>query len=178
MIFSMGATITTAVTFLCTATPGNEGPLVYQNPSWGIFIPAGIAFTLIALAIVGPRMKIPTKACWGLAFFGTIVGVIFLPMVHSERVVINETGIEQTGLILVSSRQGFTFEEIQEVFLKTDYIGRRQKPQTIWELSFKDGTTEDFNPADLWIRNIETILPALEKHGVKVTDLRNEKEFK
>jgi len=143
--------------------------MIFRNPSWGALIPVAISVALVAVGCLGPRIRIHAKIRWVVVALGVIAGVVVAPMVYMEQVTVSKTEItQQTGLAWMPLIKGFRYDEVQMVRLTTTRVGRRQRIIVIWEITYKDGNIENFNPSDLWERNTDSIVPRLEEMGVLI----------
>lgn len=148
---------------------GNDQKMVFRNPYWAVLIPIFISVALVAVGCLGSRIGIPNRIRWVVLFLGAIAGVVVAPMVYMEQVTVSKTEIfQQTGLAFMPLTEGFRYDEVKMVRLTTTTTGRRQRTILIWEISYKDGNIDNFNPSDLWERNSDSIVPWLEEMGVLI----------
>ncbi len=153
----------------CVSAFGNDQVMIFRNPPWGALIPVAISAALFAVGFLGRRIGIPAGIRWVMIALGGIAGIVVAPMVYMERVTVSKTEItQQTGLPLVPLIEGFRYDEVQMIRLTTTRTGRRQRIIAIWEITYKDGNIDNFNPSDLWERNTDSIVPWLEEMGVLI----------
>ena len=132
-------------------------------------IPAGIATILLALGWYVGR-KAPDLGVI-VMFIAALFGVVFGPMLFLDRVVVDETRIEQTtGFWFDPTVKGFDFDDLSRIVITTgrDLKGREIE---IWVAEYNRRESVQIDPGDLWATNGSRIVSFLRSNGISV--LRN-----
>jgi hypothetical protein len=148
------------------ATNG-EQTVVYRFSTTTVLIPVVVSLVLVAVGWLSPRMGIPGRYRWRLVALGVFAGILFAPMMYLDRVVVSPTGIVQrTGFWFMPTVKGFAYDDVRFVRVTTERVGPKRRLETIWQVHYLDGSTEDIDPGDLWANNSDTIIPLLQDRGV------------
>jgi len=146
----------------------NGGPvLIFRIPLAILLLPIIIAVLGASVALFAQRTNRPVMRRNSL-IIALIAGIGFAPSMYLNTVTVFPTHIEQdTGLLFLRIKKGFSYSEVSFVHIK-EVLDGRNEPKTIWELHMRDGSVVDLHPGDLWQWNSDQIVPYLESRGVEV----------
>jgi len=95
-----------------------------------------------------------------------LLGVLVLPGMYMDTVVITPTGITQTtGLWFSPTVKGFQYADVRSVSILK--VQKQRRTARIWVVQYNNGTTEEIDPGDLWEFNEELVVKKLRGFGVK-----------
>ncbi len=142
--------------------------MTFRFPLLVAVLPAVVAVLLLAWG-GWQRCRGRRWRTWAAA--GAVVGVVFGPMLFSDRIVVDERGIVQTtGFWFAPRVQGFAFAGLDRVRVVREQAGtqRRNRTQQVWYAHRTDGSVERLDPGDLWDLHAERIVAELRSRGVRV----------
>ncbi|NOT24634.1 MAG: hypothetical protein HOP16_00905 [Acidobacteria bacterium] len=138
--------------------------MTYSFPAYvPILIACGAAVVALAGIVLFLRIKdwrIPRVLLLVAAF----AGGIFAPSMARDRVVLDDTHLEQTtGFWFLPNITAFELDAVSSVYLTN------RDDDEVWVVQFKDGSTQEFDPSDLWETNGRDIAMRLRTRGIAVT---------
>ncbi len=142
----------------------------FRPPVWWLGLGLLLLAALTALTVYLFRTR-NSKRFRALAL--TVVVVLGVPLMMLDRIVVSETGIEETGGIV--TRRGFHYANVEYVHVTTRR-GTRARTVTVWEVHYKPdsalglasaGRVEDIHIGSLWTVNSDTIMGLLKASGVE-----------
>ena len=136
--------------------------------------PAYIVWLTIGLAVVTGVAAVPLLMFrqwrFGLiaAFISLLAGFIFAPCLALDRVVLDDEKLQQTtGFWFSPTVKGFQLADVEHIAIGTAR-GRKNREHMVWNVTYKDGRTEQINPGDLWEMNSADIAARLRAKGIDV----------
>lgn len=137
------------------------------------FTPAVRAIlTLIPFGIVGGLLCVCYFRILRIPALIAVVPVILcsgllVPGMVLDRVEITPKEISQTtGFWFAQHKKGFRYDQVESVTIRDGKEG--QFVIRIWQVRYKDGTTQEIDPGDLWSHNEEFVVRKLRSYGVVV----------
>jgi hypothetical protein len=130
-------------------------------------IPIGIALAILLVGLALWRYVAPGPGVI-VSGFGIFFGVLFGPMLFMDRVLVDETRIEQfTGFWFGQTRKGFRFGDLKRVRITTgqDLKGRDIE---IWVAEYESKPPVEIAPGDLWESNGVSIVDYLQGLGIDI----------
>lgn len=140
--------------------------MVYTFPShfpmYAYIVAAVAAIAGVAILVMRRQVVIAVIAFGVALLAGGLVG----PMLAMDRVVLDDTKLEQTtGFWFSPTVKGFKLADAKkvEVVSETDLRGRVQEK---WLVTSKTGRVQELDPGDLWEVNGDDILTRLRQKGI------------
>jgi hypothetical protein len=101
--------------------------------------------------------------------FASVLSVFLLPAIFLTEIRVTSTeAIQDVGLWGGGSVRQFVYEDIASIEMTTLPDGSGQEP--VWNIVWRSGEVETFNPGDLWSANQRLIRERMEQHGVVFSD--------
>jgi hypothetical protein len=101
--------------------------------------------------------------------FAIVLSLFVLPAIFRTEIRVTSTEtIQDVGLWWESSVRRFVYEDIASIEMTTLQDGSGQEPA--WNIVWRSGEVETFNPGDLWSANQWLIRERMEQHGVVFSD--------
>jgi hypothetical protein len=143
--------------------------MTYSFPAYVPGIAAGIALVALALAVF-LMVKRKAMVVAVIAFFiALLAGGLVAPMLAQDRVVLDDSKLEQTtGYWFAPTVKGFQFAEVESIAISTarDAKGREHE---VWDVKLKNGDLRRIDPGDLWDMNTPDIVQRLKSKGIEVS---------
>lgn len=112
--------------------------------------PSAVPVTLFSIAAV---------------IFAIGLSILLIPAVFRTEIRITPTAVTQdVGLWWASSVRHFVYEDIASIEMATRQGDSGQEP--VWNIVWRSGDVEAFNPGDLWSANQWLIRERMQQHGV------------
>ena len=120
--------------------------------------------SLVALAVGILLLSRPQSGRFGrgLTFFGGLFGLVGVPAMWSERVVITPTEIRQESVFW---HLGFRYSDVASIAIREVKSGRSYS--RVWFITRTDGGQGEIDPGDLWDKNQDLVVDRLRRFGVR-----------
>lgn len=142
--------------------------MTYQFPFYVIASAAAVSLGLIILTIVLVRKDASLKAKLVSGLLAVLAAVIITPALALDKVVLDEVKLQQTtGFWFSPTKKGFVLADVASVHIGTA-VGRKNREYEVWNVNYKNGTTESIDPGDLWILHRADIIARLRERGLTV----------
>jgi hypothetical protein len=138
--------------------------MTYSFPAYvPILIACGAAVLALAGTVLFFRHK-ERRISRALVLVAALAGGIFAPSMAHDRVVVDDAYLEQTtGFWFLPTVTAFQLEAVSSVHLAS------RDDDEVWVFQFKDGSTQELDPGDLWETNGRDIATRLRARGIAVT---------
>lgn len=137
--------------------------MTYSFPA---YVPILIACGAAVLALAGIVLFLRTKdrrIPRTLLLLAALAGGIFAPNMARDRVILDDAHLEQaTGFWFAQNVSAFQLEAVSSIYITN-------RDDEVWVVQFKDGSTQEFDPSDLWQMNGRDIAMRLRARGIAVT---------
>ena len=130
-------------------------------------IPPGIALVMFLVGLAFWRYVAPGLGVV-VSVVGVFFGLLFGPMLFMDRVLVDDTRIEQsTGFWFSQTKKGFHFDDLKRVRITT---GRDLKGREIelWVAEYESKPPVEIDPGDLWESHGASIVDHLQALGIDV----------
>lgn len=127
---------------------------------------AALVLTAIGVAMVLARPGPKRVTRLVLAAYAIFVGVLILPAMWRDRIVISPTEIwQKSGPWFTPNHKGFRYQNVKSV-LRLE-ISASLRSGRMWVVEYVDGGREEFNLGTLWENNEDVIVAKLRGFGVQ-----------
>jgi hypothetical protein len=127
---------------------------------------------LVGVALFLRRGAAEQVKPWGLFAVLCAVAVGVVPGICLDTVTITPWRITQrTGFWFLPNEKGFAYAGVGEVSIVDHTLPTRRglRTERHWIVRYRNGTTEDIDPGDLWDNNEDLVVRKLEAYGVRFT---------
>jgi hypothetical protein len=141
--------------------------MVYTFPTYIVWICIAVA---VITGVAAVPLLLARQWRYGVvaAIISLLAGFLFAPCIAMDRVVLDDEKLQQTtGFWFSPTIKGFRLAEVKQVEIGTAR-DRKNREKMVWNVTYKDGRSEQIDPGDLWEMNSRDIAERLRAKGIDI----------